>query len=66
MAGQRGYTSFGKEHAKQSKFADLKEFFQIGQEVTDGDPIKSKYPPNVRIAEVPEFLGLGIRFVQSF
>jgi isopenicillin N synthase-like dioxygenase len=26
-AGQRGYTSFGKEHAKQSQVADLKEFF---------------------------------------
>ena len=25
LAGQRGYTSFGKEHAKQSKVADLKE-----------------------------------------
>ncbi|MBP7644403.1 MAG: 2-oxoglutarate and iron-dependent oxygenase domain-containing protein, partial [Saprospiraceae bacterium] len=31
MAGQRGFTSFGKEHAKQSTVADLKEFFQIGQ-----------------------------------
>ena len=28
MAGQRGYTSFGKEHAKQSTVADLKEFYQ--------------------------------------
>src|ERR1700759_2069951 len=28
LAGQRGYTSFGKEHAKGSKAADLKEFFQ--------------------------------------
>ena len=27
LAGQRGYTSFGKEHAKQSQVADLKEFF---------------------------------------
>ena len=33
MAGQRGYTSFGKEHAKHTKVADLKEFYQIGQEV---------------------------------
>ena len=31
VAGQRGYTSFGKEHAKHSNVADLKEFFQIGQ-----------------------------------
>ena len=31
LAGQRGYTSFGKEHAKQSEVPDLKEFYQIGQ-----------------------------------
>ena len=42
LAGQRGYTSFGKEHAKQSKVADLKEFFQIGQTVEDGDAIKKE------------------------
>ncbi len=66
MAGQRGYTSFGKEHAKQSRVADLKEFFQIGQEVTDDDPVKNQYPKNVQVAEVPEFLGLGIRLYQAF
>ena len=26
LAGQRGYTSFGKEHAKHSNVGDLKEF----------------------------------------
>ena len=31
LSGQRGYTSFGKEHAKGSISADLKEFFQYGQ-----------------------------------
>jgi len=31
LAGQRGYTSFGKEHAKGSLSPDLKEFFQYGQ-----------------------------------
>src|SRR5690349_5469028 len=31
LAGQRGYTSFGKEHAKGSDAPDLKEFFQFGQ-----------------------------------
>ena len=33
LAGQRGYTSFGKEHAKGSDAPDLKEFFQFGQTV---------------------------------
>src|SRR5580698_6560362 len=51
LAGQRGYTSFGKEHAKGSKAADLKEFFQFGQTVTDNDPIRAEYPPNVTVKE---------------
>jgi hypothetical protein len=38
MAGQRGYTSFGKEHAKQSNVADLKRVLGIGRElpITNG------------------------------
>jgi isopenicillin N synthase-like dioxygenase len=55
LAGQRGYTSFGKEHAKGSEAPDLKEFFQFGQTVEDGDPVKTEYPPNVKVAEVPAF-----------
>lgn len=66
LAGQRGYTSFGKEHAKQSKVADLKEFYQIGQEVADGDPIKSEYPDNVHVAEAPEFTKLGLELYRAF
>jgi isopenicillin N synthase-like dioxygenase len=34
------YTSFGKEHAKQSNVADLKEFYQIGQELPDNHALK--------------------------
>jgi isopenicillin N synthase-like dioxygenase len=55
LAGQRGYTSFGKEHAKGSTAPDLKEFFQFGQTVVDNDPIKAEYPDNVKVAELPEF-----------
>lgn len=55
LAGQRGYTSFGKEHAKGSDAPDLKEFFQYGQIVEDGDPIKSEYPDNVKVKDVPAF-----------
>jgi len=55
LAGQRGYTGKGKETAKGFKTPDLKEFWQIGQTVTDGDPVKDQYPENVRIEEVPEF-----------
>lgn len=55
LAGQRGYTSFGREHAKGSDAPDLKEFFQYGQTVEDNDPIKREYPDNVSISEMPEF-----------
>lgn len=66
LAGQRGYTSFGKEHAKQSNVGDLKEFYQIGQEVTDGDPIKSEYPDNVHVIESSEFVDKGIALYKAF
>ena len=54
LAGQRGYTSFGKEHAKGSDAPDLKEFYQFGQTVTDGDPVKEEYPDNVGVNEIPQ------------
>lgn len=55
LAGQRGYTSPGKETAKGAKTADLKEFWQIGQTVTDGDAVKAQYPDNEVLEELPEF-----------
>ncbi|MNL01794.1 2OG-Fe(II) oxygenase superfamily protein [compost metagenome] len=55
LAGQRGYTSPGKETAKGARTADLKEFWQIGQEVMDKDPIKAQYPDNEYLEEIPEF-----------
>ncbi len=66
LAGQRGYTSFGKEHAKQSEVADLKEFFQIGQEVNDGDAIKSEYPDNVMVDKTPRFTESGRELYAQF
>ncbi|HEY8658243.1 MAG TPA: 2-oxoglutarate and iron-dependent oxygenase domain-containing protein [Hanamia sp.] len=55
LAGQRGYTSFGKEHAKGSSAPDLKEFFQYGQVVPSGHPLKPEYPDNVSVDEIPGF-----------
>jgi len=66
LAGQRGYTSFGKEHAKQSQVADLKEFFQIGQEVPADHPLKAQYPDNVQVAEIPEMPKLGSQLYREF
>lgn len=55
LAGQRGYIGKGKEHAKGRTTGDLKEFYHVGQEVTDGDPIAREYPDNVWPEELPEF-----------
>lgn len=66
MAGQRGYTSFGKEHAKQSKVADLKEFYQIGQEVPADHPMKANYADNVPVAEAPDFVETGKELYRAF
>lgn len=59
LFGQRGYTSFGKEHAKGSSAGDLKEFWHFGQYVEDGDEIAKEYPENVVVAEVPIFNEIG-------
>ena len=66
LAGQRGYTSFGKEHAKGSTAPDLKEFFQFGQTVTDNDPVKAEYPDNVQVAELTQFNPLFVEAYRSF
>jgi isopenicillin N synthase-like dioxygenase len=55
LAGQRGYTGKGKETAKGFKTPDLKEFWQIGQTVTDGSAIKEQYPDNIVVDELPTF-----------
>ena len=54
LAGQRGYTSFGKEHAKGSDAPDLKEFFQYGQVPRDNYK-EEEYPDNVKVNEVATF-----------
>ena len=61
LAGQRGYIGKGKEHAKGRKTGDLKEFYHVGQEVTDGDSIKSEYPDNVWVEEIPMLEQIGLQ-----
>lgn len=60
LAGQRGYIGKGKEHAKGRNTGDLKEFYHIGQEVHDNDPIKNEYPDNVWPVEQPDFAEIGL------
>lgn len=55
LNGQRGFTAFGREHAKDSPYPDLKEFWHVGRELPADHPQRAVYPANVSIAEVPEF-----------
>lgn len=61
LAGQRGYTSFGKESAKDKKEGDLKEFWHFGQEVENGEVLTEKYPKNVQVTENKNFNKIGMQ-----
>lgn len=52
--GQRGYTPFKTEHAKDNKNPDLKEFWHVGRELALGSVYKGVYPENVWPTEVAE------------
>lgn len=59
IGGQRGYTSFGKEHAKGRKEGDLKEFWHFGQYVEKDTKLAEEYPKNVQVSELPNFNAVG-------
>lgn len=61
LNGQRGYTSFGKEHAKHSDVGDLKEFWQFGQE--EGS---DEYVGNLEVEELPNFKKTGLELFRAF
>ena len=65
LAGQRGYTSFGKEHAKGSEAPDLKEFYQYGQVPRDNFK-EEDYPPNISVREVERFNSTFDKAYRSF
>jgi isopenicillin N synthase-like dioxygenase len=52
--GARGFTPMGVEHAKDSIYPDLKEFYHVGQELPPGHPYRTEYAANVWPAEPPE------------
>lgn len=64
--GQRGYVSKGRETAKGYNQADLKEFYHVGQVVTDGDAIKSEYPDNIWPESMPEFKEVTMDVYRTF
>ena len=58
--GARGYTPFGIETAKDSRYPDLKEFFHIGRELPPGSRFAEVMPPNVWPVEVADFRERGL------
>lgn len=52
---QRGYTPFGKEHAKNSKIGDLKEFWHVGRDLPPTHRLKKYFPDNIWPSQLPEF-----------
>ncbi|MGE4132028.1 MAG: isopenicillin N synthase family dioxygenase [Bdellovibrionales bacterium] len=53
--GVRGYTPFGKEHAKNNPLPDLKEFWHVGRDVSPMHRLKDAFPDNIWPEELPEF-----------
>jgi len=61
LNGQRGYISFGKEHAKGKKEGDLKEFWHFGQEPDADANLSEDYPENVQVEELDDFNKTGMQ-----
>lgn len=53
--GQRGYTAFGREIAKGATENDLKEFWHVGRDLPDGDPLAASMPPNIWPTQIAGF-----------
>ena len=66
LHGQRGYISKNKESAKGKSVPDLKEFYHIGQTVSDNDPIQANYPDNIWPKEVAAFEKVGHEVYRTF
>ncbi len=64
--GQRGYISKNKESAKGKSVPDLKEFYHIGQTVSDNDPIAEEYPDNIWPDAITEFEAVGQQVYETF
>ena len=63
--GARGYTPFGVETAKDSKYPDLKEFWHIGREMARDSKYADVMAPNVWPREVPSFHDCGLGLYQA-
>jgi len=53
--GQRGYTPFGMEQARDQSVPDLKEFWHVGREMGAENPWPDILQPNLWPQEIPDF-----------
>lgn len=63
--GARGYTPYKVETAKDSKHADLKEFWHIGREIPRDSKFASVMPANLWPAEVADFKPRGYALYEA-
>ncbi len=63
--GQRGYTGFGVEQAKDHAVPDLKEFWHIGRETGPDNPFPDILRANVWPEEVAEFKAVAYRLYEA-
>lgn len=64
--GQRGYTAFGTEIAKGASENDLKEFWHVGRDLPEGDPLAQTMPPNAWPDDMPEFQAVFAPLYREF
>lgn len=64
--GQRGYTAFGVETAKDAKAVDLKEFWHVGRELPHGHRYEDRMPPNIWPKEVADFRAVMLELFAAF
>ena len=62
---QRGYSSFGREPDPDGTAPDRKEFWHIGPELDESDPLRDRIPRNVWPMQVPEFRIQSLALFQS-
>lgn len=63
--GARGYTPFGKEHAKDAQAKDLKEFWHVGRDPKDADPFAKYFASNIWPEEIPEFKDVYLKLFKE-
>ncbi len=63
--GQRGYTPFGTERARDNPVPDLKEFWHTGREMTGDNPWPDIMRANQWPAEIPHFKAAMLALYQQ-